>query len=145
MNLKQSLTLITLTLGLGASLTALADTVNLKADLTTAAEVPPKAGDGHGQLSATYDTASKNLQWHIVYSDLSGPATMAHFHGPAPVGKNAGVAVPIDAKALPSPIDGHATLTDAQEKDLLAGNWYFNVHTASNPGGEIRGQVSAAQ
>ena len=33
------------------------------------------------------------------------------------------------------------TLTDAQEQDLLAGNLYFNVHTAKNPGGEIRGQI----
>jgi hypothetical protein len=40
-----------------------------------------------------------------------------------------------------SPIDGTATLTADQVKDLLAGKWYFNVHTAQNPGGEIRGQI----
>ena len=46
-----------------------------------------------------------------------------------------------DKSALASPITGQATLTDAQAKDLLAGQWYFNVHTAKIPGGEIRGQV----
>ena len=36
---------------------------------------------------------------------------------------------------------GAATLTDAQAKDLADGKWYFNIHTAANKGGEIRGQV----
>ena len=30
----------------------------------------------------------------------------------------------------------------ALELDLMAGKWYFNIHTAANKGGEIRGQVS---
>jgi hypothetical protein len=65
---------------------------------------------------------------------------MAHFHGPAPVGVNAGVIVPVKG-SVASPIRGEATLTPEQSADLLAGKWYFNVHTAANPGGEIRGQV----
>ena len=40
-----------------------------------------------------------------------------------------------------SPLKGEATLTDAQAADLAAGKWYFNIHTAANKGGEIRGQV----
>jgi CHRD domain. len=44
----------------------------------------------------------------------------------------------------PSPIKGAATLTDAQIADLNAGKWYFNVHTAANPAGEIRGTVTKA-
>lgn len=145
MKLKYSLTALALTFSLAAPVAAFADMVNLQADLTASAEVPPKDSQGHGQLTAMYDTASKDLQWKVTYADLTGPATMAHFHGPAPVGKNAGVVVPIDAKDLPSPIQGHKTLTDDQAKDLLAGNWYFNVHTAKNPGGEIRGQVTTAK
>ncbi|TKC86923.1 CHRD domain-containing protein [Trinickia terrae] len=145
MKLNRTLCFIALTLGVGAPLFAHADTLKVQAGLTTAAEVPPKAGDGHGQLTGTYDTSSKELRWHVDYAGLSGPATAAHFHGPAPAGKNSGVALPIDAKNLPSPIEGHATLSEAQEKDLLAGNWYFNVHTATNSGGEIRGQVEAVK
>ena len=45
------------------------------------------------------------------------------------------------AARLVSPLKGEATLTDAQAADLAAGKWYFNVHTAANKGGEIRGQV----
>ena len=65
---------------------------------------------------------------------------MAHFHGPADKGVNAGVVVPF-APPITSPYHGTATLTDAQIQDLEAGKWYVNVHTAANPGGEIRGQV----
>jgi hypothetical protein len=68
---------------------------------------------------------------------------MAHFHGPAEAGKNAGVAVWISTKGTPFPtsFEGEATLTDAQAADLLGGRWYVNIHTAANPGGEIRGQL----
>jgi len=31
---------------------------------------------------------------------------------------------------------------DAQIADLEAGKWYYNVHTAANPGGEIRGTLT---
>ena len=79
------------------------------------------------------------LRWKLTYSGLSGPATGAHFHGPAMPGSNAGVVVPFTSAT--SPIEGQATLTPAQLADLMDGKWYANVHTASNPGGEIRGQV----
>jgi hypothetical protein len=77
----------------------------------------------------------------MTYADLSGPATAAHFHGPAAAGANAGVAVPIGNNPA-SPTTGSVTLTDDQIKDLEAGNWYANVHTAANKGGEIRGQMT---
>ncbi len=145
MNLNRMLTAVAVSLTLAAPALAFADTLDFKANLTASAEVPPKTSPGHGQLDATYDTSSKLLKWKVTYADLSGPASMAHFHGPAPAGKNASVVVPIDASKLPSPIEGSATLTDAQAKDLLAGDWYFNVHTAKNPAGEIRGQVEQSK
>ena len=127
-----------------ASGVAFADTVALKADLQPSSEVPPRVSHGHGDLNATFDTSTKTLQWTITYGDLSGPATMAHFHGPAPVGQNAKVQVPIAKDALASPIKGSATLTEQQVTDLMGGQWYFNIHTAQNPSGEIRGQVLPA-
>ena len=48
----------------------------------------------------------------------------------------------VPATVSPSPIKGSATLTDAQIADLNAGKWYFNVHTAANPGGEIPGTMT---
>ena len=75
----------------------------------------------------------------MTYSGLSGPAAGAHFHGPGEAGKNAGIVLPFPSPT--SPIKGSQVLTEAQAADLLAGKWYVNVHTAANPGGEIRGQM----
>jgi hypothetical protein len=122
------------------SLAAHAATINLKADLKASSEVPAKDSAGTGMLSATLDTSTHELKYHVEYSGMTGPVSAAHFHGPAAEGANAGPVVPVKGN-LTSPIDGTATLTSAQEKDLLSGKWYFNLHTSANPGGEIRGQV----
>jgi hypothetical protein len=118
---------------------AFAEVQNYSAVLNAASEVPPVDSKGNGTLTATYDTTSKKFTYTVAYKDLTGPATAAHFHGPADAKANAGVVVP--AKDAATPIKGEATLTDAQAADLQAGKWYFNVHTAANKGGEIRGQV----
>jgi len=119
---------------------SIAANVNLKADLKPSSEVPPTDSKGSGSVTAIYDTASKKLTWKGNVSDLSGPATAAHFHSGEP-GKNGGVVVPI-AGADKGSFEGSATLTDAQADELLAGKWYVNVHTAANKGGEVRGQVT---
>jgi hypothetical protein len=113
----------------------------MKAALNGKSEVPPNASAGTGTADIDYDAATKKLSWKLTYSGLTGPATAAHFHGPAEPAKNAGVAVAIP-NATTSPTEGSATLTDAQAADLMAGRYYVNVHTAANPGGEIRGQVT---
>ena len=95
-------------------------------------------------MLATLDTSTKKLNYTMTLLGLTGPATAAHFHGPGRAGANAGVAVPIGTNP-PSPATGTVTLTDAQMKDLEAGKWYANVHTAANPGGEIRGQMMPAK
>jgi hypothetical protein len=120
---------------------AFAEMVTYKADLKASTEVPANDSKGSGTLTATYDTATKKLAYTATYQGLTGPATAAHFHGPAAAGTNAGVVVPVK-DMTPSPLKGEATLTDAQAADLAAGKWYFNIHTAANKGGEIRGQVT---
>jgi hypothetical protein len=119
---------------------AFAETMTFKADLKAASEVPPTTSQGKGDLTATYDTASKKLTWKGTVSGLSGPATAAHFHGPAEPGKNAGVLVPVTGITTGA-FEGSATLTDDQAKALTEGKTYFNIHTAANAGGEVRGQV----
>ncbi|WP_186214389.1 CHRD domain-containing protein [Burkholderia gladioli] len=131
-------------LGAFVAVAAHAETAKLTANLQPSSEVPPTATKGSGKLDASFDTATHTLVWTVSYSGLTGPATAAHFHGPAPVGQNAGVQVPIAKDALASPIKGSAVLNDQQVTELMAGKWYFNVHTKEHPSGEIRGQVEPA-
>ena len=112
------------------------------AELSGAEEVPPVETSATGTADVTYDTETMELTWTAEFSGLSGPATAAHFHGPAAAGENAGPVVPVED--LESPSEGTATLTEEQAAQLTEGMWYFNVHTAANPDGEIRGQVTPA-
>lgn len=115
--------------------------VALSTQLRAANEVPPNASQASGTVDAVYNKDTSLLRWKVSYTGLSGPATAAHFHGPALVGANAGVVLPWPGPVA-SPMEGSATLTAAQAAELMAGRWYANIHTAANPGGEIRGQMT---
>jgi hypothetical protein len=120
------------------SFVAQAATVHLKASLKSSGDASIA---GAGALTATLDTETNEFKYHIEFSGLTGPVVAAHFHGPAAEGENAKPQLPIKTSPIASPIDGRATLTPEQAKDLSDGKWYFNLHTAANLKGEIRGQV----
>ncbi len=130
----------TTVLAAGCNTAVNANTSMLEAKLTAASEVPAtnSAGSGYARIWLNKDT--RGMKWKIEYSGLTGPATIAHFHGPAAPGVNA---PPIITFPTPirSPIEGETTLTPEHMDQVLRGQWYVNVHTAANPGGEIRGQV----
>lgn len=118
-------------------------TVRLSGKLSGASEVPAVMTDGSGTVEATLNKETRLLTWKVTYSGASGPVRAGHFHGNAMAGQNAAPVVPFQG-SYESPIQGQATLTEAQAADLLAGKWYVNLHTAKNPGGELRAQVAPA-
>lgn len=119
-----------------------AEVLSFTANLIGAAEVPPNESTGAGTVTADFDTDTMLFKWTVTFEGLSGAATAAHFHGPAAPDENAPPVVPIEGM-LESPIAGEATLTEEQAADLQAGKWYFNIHTAEYPDGELRGQLPA--
>ena len=114
--------------------------MSMNSRLTGANEVPPVATDGSGTVDASFNKDTNVLTWKVTYSGASGPVTAGHIHGPAMAGANAGVVIPFTG-SVASPFEGKATLTAAQVADLMAGRYYVNLHTAKNPGGELRAQL----
>ena len=130
-----------------APVAATAAEIHYKFELSGANEVPPNDSAGKGSGVAKYDEETKTLSWEISYDGLSGSATAAHFHGPAGPGENAPPVVPLSGD-LASPISGSVVFTDEQAAAITGGkwnNWYFNIHSAKFPDGEIRGQVEKSQ
>lgn len=119
--------------------------VNTPTFVTTLAPGAGVASTGSGDGIATLDTKTNvlgyTINYTINYKGLSGPPTMAHIHGPAEPGSNAGVVVPLTI-ANATQLAGTVTLTEAQVADLYAGRYYVNIHTDANKGGEIRGQLT---
>jgi hypothetical protein len=127
-----------------AAPSAYAKTWTYSVTLNGKSETPANETKGTGKGVVKFDDVTKEMSWNIKYMGLTGDATAAHFHGPAKPGVAAGVLVPIPKGGVMSPIIGSATLTDDQATALTTGMIYFNVHTAANPAGEIRGQVVKA-
>ena len=109
-------------------------------------EVPANNSSGSGTADVTYNKDSKMLTYTLNWSGLTGKATMAHIHGTAPRGTNAGVKHDL-TNVLKKETSGSFTdsvkidASDIKEDSLLSGFYYFNIHTPANGGGEIRGQI----
>ncbi len=120
-------------------------TFEYTASLSGAAEVPANAGTGTGVGMFTLDGTT--FTYDVSYSGLTATPSAAHIHGPAAVGVNAGVVFAILADGTLTAASGRyfgtAELTPTQVTQLNDGLWYVNIHSASFPGGEIRGQVTA--
>ncbi len=112
------------------------------ASLSGMNEVPAVTTNGKGLASVHYTSNTNILELSIFASELSGPITGIHLHKGEP-SSNGGVVENLTAYLDDERIDIKLTPSENYIADLIAGNIYVNVHTAANPGGEIRGQLIA--
>ncbi|MGE3108673.1 MAG: CHRD domain-containing protein [Phycisphaerales bacterium] len=101
-------------------------------------ESPPVSSMGIGVGLVSLGDASDTLTYDVRYSPLSSAETAAHIHGFAPRGMSAAVVHPL---ALGSRKLGSWNYPAADESLVQSGLAYFNIHTMTNGGGEIRGQI----
>ena len=91
----------------------------------------------------TINLDSGTVTANIRTSDLSALATAAHIHS-SPAGSSGPVVITFDNDAdtpelWATPANSH--LTAEQLNAYQNSEFYFNVHTPTNPSGEIRGQI----
>jgi hypothetical protein len=118
-------------------------------ELRGANEVPATSSTAVGAFFITIDTINKTLTWDVT-STVSSP-TLAHIHNNV-AGSNAGVLINFAlsptafTNGRTSGTVSIATLTETQFSDLTTKpqNFYVNVHSTTNGGGEIRGQLAPA-
>jgi len=111
--------------------------------LSAEQEVPPAdAESATGEANLSIDRASGAISGSVAVSELSGQAQMAHIHTGVG-GTNGDVLIGLtgneDGSLWTVPVD--SVLSAEALTALGNGELYLNVHTADNPGGELRGQI----
>jgi hypothetical protein len=115
------------------------------AELTGAAERPtPVVTSASG--FAVVHLLSNTLAFAVTYRNLSSTANAAHIHGAATTAGTAGPIIDLQPYhrgtfSTQGLFVGSVTLSPQNVSNLLNGDLYVNVHSISNGGGEIRGQL----
>lgn len=124
--------------------------------INSAQEVTPNASTANGAATLFYDdkntaaTADDSYDFTLSAFGLSGLLSGAHIHAPAPVGVNGPVVVPLNVAPFVLFNSGGTALIGGSDvsppfasflSQLQGSLTYVNLHTALNPGGEIRGQL----
>ena len=107
---------------------------------------PAFSGSGTGTITGTYNNQTNQLDYNIGWNGLTDTASSVGFYtGASGVAGEQQQPLSVTTQGQTGSSAGTLLLTDAQETDLLAGKWYYSVGTLANVGGEVRGQITAAQ
>ncbi len=113
---------------------------------------------GSGMATVDWMSASNSFTYTLSWTNLTGPATMAHIHF-GPPGVSGPIVIPFFMSSMPASDTISGSLTAADFKPDPAGGIntiadvataiedgkaYVNVHTAQYPAGEIRGQLAVS-
>jgi hypothetical protein len=123
---------------LGA-VSANADVLHYRAQLKGTSESPPSAGRARGLITVLVDTDRRVMEYTVTYAGLSGPIAVAGFKEESSPPDDPIVTAPVGAGT--SSIHAVVQVTDEEMRDLDRGKWLFDISTAANPGGEIRGRL----
>jgi len=112
----------------------------MTAMLNGAQETSAVMTDGTGTGMVVVDPVTLAISGEITFSDVT--ATAAHIHtGAAGASGAVAVGLTVGVDGMSATVPNSTVLSQQQYDDLVAGNLYFNVHSATNPSGDIRGQI----
>lgn len=110
----------------------------VEVSLAGSQEVPPveTAATGTGEINVAADGT---VTGSVTTTGVSG--TMAHVHSGAE-GVNGPPVITLTKEGDTYSVPAGSKLTPEQVTAFNSGGLYVNVHSAANPGGEIRGQLT---
>jgi hypothetical protein len=119
--------------------------------MSGALSVPPNASTATGSFTGSYNDVTKTFSYTINYTGLTGNLQAVHVHGPASP-SYAGAVVQSFSFTSGTTASGsysNSLFVDGvvvKEEDLLAGQYYIDLHTAVYPatgaaGANLRGQI----
>jgi hypothetical protein len=101
-------------------------------------EVPPVTTSATGTAMVVVNPGTLSLSGSLSTTGIV--ASAAHIHAGAP-GANGGPMVTLTLGSNSASVPNVTTLTSSQYEQMRTGKTYFNVHSATHTGGEIRGQI----
>jgi hypothetical protein len=105
-------------------------------------EVPSNASLATGDVRVTLNQTTGQVVVDGTFSGLSSNVTVAHIHGPAPVGATADPIIDLTVTGTTSgTVSGTGTMDAAQMNMMVGGMTYVNIHSTNFPMGEIRAQI----
>jgi len=129
--------IVNVTVNCGAQTTQM---VVRSARLTGAQQNPPVTTSASGAGGVIVDPVTMAITGGITFSGLTPTAGGHHIHQSS-AGDAVIIGLTLASDGVTATVPPGTTLTVPQYAALLAGELYFNVHTAANPNGEIRGQI----
>lgn len=123
-------------------------TKRVTAQLSGANETPPVTSTGTGTVAIAYDPTAKIITYKTTWQLGSSTATTLnmHFHGAADGSDSKSSPVVIGITGFSTMSSGEFSgttraLTQEEENQFLSGKWYFNIHSSTYPGGELRANI----
>ena len=110
--------------------------------------VPSVSGNGTGTISGTFNPSTRVLTYTTGWDNLTGIPTSGGFYTGAAGSNGAAIGEPwvfSSTAAGTGTMNGSMTLTESEANSLVGGNWYYTYGTATNPNGEVRGQITATR
>jgi len=112
--------------------------------LSGAQQVPAVMTAGTGTGRIVIDTITRRITVTANFRNLSSATSAGHIHRAA-AGANGPIIIPlvggIGVTTGRMTVPAGTKLTAAQLRALMTNRLYLNIHTATNPNGEIRGQI----
>jgi hypothetical protein len=130
------------------ALTARAQIVELRANITAAQETPPTSSTASGSAIMLYNVATNTFDLLVTINNMANTAIASHIHEGA-VGVQGGVVTGLGAESAYTRNGNTLTASFRDIKHLgspltlLQGGAYYNIHSAQFSNGEIRGQLIA--